>query len=273
MSKQQTESNDGNGAESTVPQAENLEENLAGETGAVEDSVQTNGQNPPANNDSAPESPASSADTDSEANSADVTLAEWLNSANGDEKSPDSAEDCDVEEKSWPGNEHDKKIAELEEQSAVLSAQLADVRDQLLRKAADFENFRKRMNQEKQSSIEFANQTLLLDIIPIIDDFERAIQSAEASVELTGLPAGKTLLDGITMIEKRLTGQLESKWGLKRFNSAGEPFDPSRHEAMMMEKSPDVEEPVVKEDFAKGYTLKGRVIRAAKVKVLMPEGE
>ena len=110
-----------------------------------------------------------------------------------------------------------------EEQIAALEAQLAETRDQLLRKAADFENFRKRMNQEKQNAIDFANQSLLLDIIPIIDDFERAIQSAESSRDFAAL------LDGITMIEKRLTGQLESKWGLKRFGSAGEPFDPNRH--------------------------------------------
>jgi molecular chaperone GrpE len=151
-----------------------------------------------------------------------------------------------------------------EETVAALEIQLADTRDQLLRKAADFENFRKRMNQEKQNAIDFANQSLLLDIIPIIDDFERAIQAAKSSNDFAGL------LDGITMIEKRLTGQLESKWGLKRFNSAGEAFDPNRHEALMMEKSPDVSEPVVQEDLIKGYTLKDRVIRAAKVKVLMP---
>jgi molecular chaperone GrpE len=129
------------------------------------------------------------------------------------------------------------------------------------------------MHQEKQKAIEFANESLLLDIIPVMDDFERAIQSAEASEELSGLPAGKAMLDGITMIEKQLAGKLENKWGLKRFNSAGEPFDPNMHEAMLMEKSPDIEEPVVQEDFVKGYMLKDRVIRAAKVKVLMPEEE
>ena len=154
---------------------------------------------------------------------------------------------------------------------ADMERQLAETRDQLLRKAADFENFRKRMNQEKQSAIEYANQSLLMDIIPIIDDFERAIQSAEASEELTGLPAGKAMIEGIAMIEKRLLGQLENKWGLKRYISAGAPFDPSFHEAMFMEKTSGVEEAVVQEEFAKGYTLKDRVIRAAKVKVLMPE--
>jgi len=193
------------------------------------------------------------------------TPVDGENSAEIRAESPDSAQNGDSEGDESP-NEADlnAKIAELE-------AQLAETRDQLLRKAADFENFRKRMNQEKQNAIDFANQSLILDIIPIIDDFERAIQSAEGAVELSGLPAGKAMLDGITMIEKRLTSQLEGKWGLKRFNAAGEPFDPNRHEAMMMEKSPDVQEPVVQEDFVKGYMLKDRVIRAAKVKVIMPE--
>jgi len=152
----------------------------------------------------------------------------------------------------------EQKIAELE-------AQLAETRDQLLRKAADFENFRKRMNQEKQSAIEYANQSLLLDIIPLIDNLERAIQAGESSSDYA------TFLDGVKMIEKQLTTQLESKWGLKRFASAGEPFDPNKHEALMMEKSADVTEPVVVEDLIKGYLLKERVIRSAKVKVLMPE--
>jgi len=160
--------------------------------------------------------------------------------------------------------------ADLAARAEELEAQLAETREQLLRKAADFENFRKRTTQEKQKAIEFANESLLLDIIPVLDDFERAIASAEASPELADLPAGKAMLDGISMIEKRLTGQLESKWGLKRFSSAGEPFDPNFHEAMYMEKSPEAEEPVVAEDFAKGYMLKDRVLRAAKVKVLMP---
>jgi len=158
-----------------------------------------------------------------------------------------------------------------EEKIASLEAELADMRDQFLRKAADFENFRKRMNQEKQNAIEFANQNLLLDIILIIDDLERAIQSVEGSGELAGLPAGKALLDGVVMIEKRLVSQLENKWGLKRFNSAGEPFDPNRHEALAMDKSPDVSEATVQEDLIRGYLLKDRVLRAAKVKVLMPE--
>jgi len=221
-------------------------------TGLTEDNTGVEGQNSAENGSGGGESTGE-------------TSAKGADSADKDGITLNFAENAEDQDKNWSDEAGpDGKIAELE-------AQLAESRDQLLRKAADFENFRKRMNQEKQNAIEFANQTLLLDIIPVIDDFQRAIQSAEASVELAGLPAGKAMLDGITMIEKRLMGQLESKWGLKRFNSAGEPFDPNRHEAMMMEKSPDVKEPVVQEDLIKGYTLKDRVIRAAKVKVIMPE--
>jgi molecular chaperone GrpE len=152
------------------------------------------------------------------------------------------------------------KIARLEEEAANL-------KDQYLRKAADFENFRKRMNQEKASAIDFANQSLLLDIIPVIDDFERAIKSADSSEDF------KSFHEGVTMIEKRLVSTLENKWGLKRYDSANQPFNPEIHEAIMMDKSADVSEPTVAEDFQKGYMLKDRVVRSAKVKVLMPENE
>jgi molecular chaperone GrpE len=148
-----------------------------------------------------------------------------------------------------------------------LEAKLAELNDQYLRKAADFENFRKRTIREKQELTEFANQNLLLDLLPIIDDFERALKSAETSKDFA------SFYEGIRMIEKGFSSQLESKWGLKRFDSAGEPFDPNRHEAIQVEKTTEISEPVVKEDYLKGYLLKERVIRYAKVKVLMPEGE
>ncbi|MDR2143144.1 MAG: nucleotide exchange factor GrpE [Treponema sp.] len=164
-----------------------------------------------------------------------------------------------------------------EDRTVCLEAKLAEANDQYLRKAAEFENFRKRMNQEKQNAIDFANQNLLLDLISVIDDFERAIKAAETQREAAGQDPEQIsasfngLYEGISMIEKRLVSQLENKWGLKRFDSAGEPFDPNRHEAIMMEKSAEITDPVVQEDFIKGYTLKERVVRAAKVKVLMPE--
>jgi molecular chaperone GrpE len=165
-------------------------------------------------------------------------------------------------------------VAALEVRCAELDAQLAERNDQYLRKAADFENYRKRMVKEKAEAIDFANLSLILDLIPILDDFERALKSASdaKNAEEVDFPAAFTsLFEGIGMTESRLYSTLENKWGLKRYLSAGKPFDPELHEALMMEKSAETTEAVVQEDFVKGYSLKDRVIRAAKVKVLMPE--
>ena len=156
---------------------------------------------------------------------------------------------------------------ELGAKIASLEAEISNLKDQYLRKAADFENFRKRMQKDKQDAIDFANQSLLLDLIPVLDDFERALKASEAAKDYA------SLAEGIAMTEKRLVSQLESKWGLVRFESVGQPFDPNRHEAVMMDKSADVAEPVVAEDFLRGYLLKERVIRSAKVKVIMPADE
>jgi molecular chaperone GrpE len=156
-----------------------------------------------------------------------------------------------------------------QEKIEALELKVAELNDLYLRKAADFENFRKRTTKEKQDAIDFANQSLLLDLIPVLDDFERARKAAEAS-EKTDADFNN-LCEGVSMIEKRLQSQLENKWALKRYESEGQPFDPVRHEALMMEKSADVSEVTVKEEFVKGYTLRDRVIRAAKVKVITPE--
>jgi molecular chaperone GrpE len=167
------------------------------------------------------------------------------------------------------GGEPAEAALSPEEQIAGLEEKLRETGDLYLRKAAEFENFRKRMTREKQDAIEFANQSLLLDIIPIIDDFDRAIKAVEAAASTS--KEFDSFYEGIILIEKRLVTQLDNKWGLKRFDSAGEIFDPNRHEAIMMDKSVDIAEPVVQEEFLKGYILKDRVVRCAKVKVLMPE--
>jgi molecular chaperone GrpE len=165
-----------------------------------------------------------------------------------------------------PGQEKTAPVTP-EAKTEELEAKLAELNDQLLRKAADFENYRKRINREKQEMADFSNQSLLSDLLPVIDDFGRAIKSAETSKDFA------SFYEGVIMIEKRLISQLENKWGLKGFDSVGEPFDPNRHEALQMERTGGVAEPVVKEEYERGYLLKDRVIRFAKVKVLMPEDE
>ncbi|MBI9109047.1 MAG: nucleotide exchange factor GrpE [Spirochaetales bacterium] len=156
------------------------------------------------------------------------------------------------------------KIEKLEKALDESKAEVDELRDKYLRKQADFDNFRKRMLREKEDSIKFANTSLLMDIINVIDDFERALQSSEESSDFGAFHSG------IEMIEKQMISMLETNWGLKRFDCAGEPFDPEKHEALLMEESDEYDVQTVMEDFMKGYILHDRVIRHAKVKVSKP---
>lgn len=169
-----------------------------------------------------------------------------------------------------PQEERDEarqRIGELENRVAELEQENSELKEKYLRKQADFENFRKRMQREKEEFGAYANKQLLLDLVNVIDDFERAIESAKESRDFDSFH------DGIVLIEKQMTGMLERKWGLQRFDSEGEEFDPQKHEAVTAERASEQPDPVVVEDYQKGYMLHDRVLRAAKVKVLMPDPE
>jgi molecular chaperone GrpE len=154
--------------------------------------------------------------------------------------------------------------ADLQERIKQLEEAVTEANDQLLRKAAEFENFRKRLVREKEESIKYANAALLNDIVPIIDDFERAILSAADSKDFDAFHKG------VSMIEKQMVSMLERNWGLKRFSANGEPFDPEKHEAIAVEETDKHDSEVVLEDYQKGYLLHDRVLRPAKVKVARP---
>jgi molecular chaperone GrpE len=165
-------------------------------------------------------------------------------------------------------NEDELEVIRLQEELVRREEEIASLKDQLLRKQADFDNFRKRMFREKEESIRYANAKLLGDLIAVIDDFERAIGSAENSTDF------ESFLSGIKLIEKQFVGMLERNWGLKRMETIGKEFDPQEHEALMMEECGDCATQTVLEDYQKGYFLHDRVIRHAKVKVGVPkEGE
>lgn len=155
-------------------------------------------------------------------------------------------------------------VSALQERVAELEAENSDLKNQYLRKQADMENYRKRMIRDKEDAVSYANQQLLLDLTAIIDDFERAISSAEESRDYDAFH------NGVVLIEKQLTGMLERKWGLVRFDSEGTEFDPQKHEAVTTEPRKDHENSMILEEYQKGYMLHDRVLRSAKVKVSMP---
>ncbi len=159
------------------------------------------------------------------------------------------------------------RISELTARIGELEKLNATIQDQYLRKAADFDNYRKRMIKEKQDAVDYANTNLLVDLVQVLDDFDRAIASTPAS---DAASASNAFADGVSMIRKQLGGLLESKYGLAYYEVKGVPFDPTIHEALGSVPSADVKEPTVAEECVKGYKLKDRVIRVAKVIVHMP---
>ena len=136
-----------------------------------------------------------------------------------------------------------------------------EAQDTLLRVAADFENQKKRLQREKENSLKYAEENIIKEVLPCIDNLERAMNQDQNADDF-----GKQLLEGVQLTVKGLMSSLE-KVGLKPLESVGEPFDPNFHEALAMEASKDVPEQRVMLEFEKGYMLKDRLLRAAKVVV------
>lgn len=175
-----------------------------------------------------------------------------------------------AETQSADANGQTSKEQTAEERIAALEAENADLQDKYLRKSADFENYRKRMVKEKQEIFDYANANLLTDLIGILDDFDRALA---AGVDAEGKPLAdlKPVVDGIGMINKQMHSLLETKYDLSVYGEKGDLFDHDKHEAIATNKGP-VAEPVCSEVYLKGYMLKDRVIRHAKVMVTTPDG-
>ena len=157
-----------------------------------------------------------------------------------------------------------ERVASLEAHEKVLTDECSGLKDQYLRKLADDENFRKRMRREVEDARKFANTGLLGDLVAILDDFDRAIGSAEHARDYV------VLHDGISLIRRQFGQMLANKYGLSQFPATGEVFDPNIHEAVASEEG-DVAEAMVSQEFLPGYRLHERVIRSAKVKVTLPK--
>lgn len=158
-----------------------------------------------------------------------------------------------------PANDQDisaeqKRIAELEEQ-------VAQQNDKFLRLYSEFDNFRKRTAREKVELLNTAGEEIIKNLLPIIDNFERAIKTNETATDV------KAVNEGINLIAQMMKSSLQQK-GLQAVNSIGEPFNTDLHEAIteIPAPTPDLKGKVV-DEVEKGYTLNGKIIRFAKVVV------
>ena len=193
---------------------------------------------------------------------------EELNKNEDAQKEQESTVEKTEEQESEPVEEKEAEEKEetVEEKVARLEKENADLKDQLLRRIADFDNYRKRMIQEKQDAFDYANTNLLKDLLDSLDNFDRTVESAGTATD------PKTIADGVTMINKNLVSMLENKYNLVGYGAVGDAFDPDIHEAIGMQEG-DVEEEQLAAVYLKGYKLKDRVIRHAKVMVVKPKSE
>ncbi len=169
----------------------------------------------------------------------------------------ESPEPADEAETGAKASEDSEDIQEL---LAKREDELKKAQDRILRLAAELDNTRKRLEREKSEGITYANESLIRQIIPVIDNLERAIEHGEGESSCEGL------LDGVRMTLKSFIDVL-AKFGAVPFESLGESFDPNRHEAVTQEESSEHPDMTVTGEFQKGYTLKDRLLRPAMVRV------
>ncbi|MBI98194.1 MAG: nucleotide exchange factor GrpE [Verrucomicrobiales bacterium] len=137
-------------------------------------------------------------------------------------------------------------------------AEISDLSERLLRLQADFENFRKRAQREKDEARQFANQSLIEKQLPILDNFEMALAAAK--------DADPALRDGVQMIYDQLLGILRDS-GVETIDATGEDFDPNLHEAISQQETTEAEPGTVVEQVQRGYRLHERLVRPARVVV------
>lgn len=159
-------------------------------------------------------------------------------------------------------------LAELVATRAELKrveGEIADLKDRLARRQADFENYRKRVERERSDTYERAVAEIAAKLLPVLDNLKRALD-VEANVEPTESDEFRHFLSGVDLIYKQLTGVLETL-GVKPITAVGAPFDPHIHEAVVSESTDEYEPDTVMQEIIRGYRLGEKLIRPALVKV------
>ncbi|MBI1897734.1 MAG: nucleotide exchange factor GrpE [Acidobacteria bacterium] len=171
-------------------------------------------------------------------------------------KSVDAADIASV-----PASEPAEALAALAAERDQLAREKAELSDRLLRRTADLENFRRRVERERLEFAEYANMETVRALLPVVDDLERALKAAESS-EL----AESEFVKGVHLIYQRLMDVLK-RAGLEPIVTAGQTFDPYIHHAVEMVQDEALDDHTLLDEYQRGYNFKGRLLRPAMVKV------
>jgi molecular chaperone GrpE len=151
-------------------------------------------------------------------------------------------------------------VEALTQQLQVKEKEAAENQDKYLRAVAELENYKKRAARDRADSLKYGQENLIKDILPLVDNLDRAMAHACKSNDF------EAFKEGLRLVQNQLNGCLE-KQGVERIEAAGRDFDPNVHEAMLQVESPDHVHNQVVEEFEKGYLLNGRLLRPSKVSV------
>jgi molecular chaperone GrpE len=157
----------------------------------------------------------------------------------------------------------DALVRELREALAAKTREAEGYLDRYLRAAAEFDNARKRAARDREEYVRTANEALVRELLPVLDNFDRALAAARTD------PGAAAVVAGVELIQRELLRVLE-KFGVTPFQSVGQPFDPERHEAVARVPAADRPEMTVVDETGRGYLLHGRILRPALVTVAMP---
>lgn len=184
-----------------------------------------------------------------------------LNDKSGETKSGEMAEPKEPEiiEQDLRGDA--ENVAELVHHA---QDELTAVQDKYLRLAAEFDNYKKRSEREKQSSVKYATEGLLQELLPILDNLEQALQAAESGAG--DEKSQQNMIVGIKMVLKHFQDTL-SRFGIQQFSAKGQSFDPLKHEAVSEQEDENTPGGQVLEEYQKGYMLHERLVRPARVVV------
>ena len=158
------------------------------------------------------------------------------------------------------------EVPSLTDQLLEKDEKLHALNDKYLRLAAEFDNYKRRVQRDQQDTIRFANEKLFKDLLPTLDNLERALQSGREQDRIEGL------LEGVDLTYKHFLDTLQ-KMGIKQVTSVGETFDPARHQAVGQVESTTLPENVVVDEYQKGYFLHDRILRPAMVTVAKAKTE
>ncbi|MFC1761743.1 nucleotide exchange factor GrpE [Planctomycetota bacterium] len=162
------------------------------------------------------------------------------------------------EDKAQPSDDHQQVIEQLQEARDVLQAERDELREKLQRVSADYANYQKRVPKQVSDSVAYEKEKILKSVLPVLDNFEHTLQNAAGTEDV------EVIVKGIRIVYDQMMDVLTAQ-GVEQIVTINEMFDPTCHEAMLQQNDPDKEDGLILQEFQKGYSLNGRVIRPSKV--------